>query len=340
MGTDDSSKANPNPTTPTPTTMRRPNRPTFLSSLSFVQKYSLLTIILLIAFLFFVWTRNVNHHPKLWFNKISESFITSKKATLPVTNVNGACIRRRGHIEVMGVKMPYVEVGEKHYGHNTAIILLHGARYSSDTWENLGTLDVLSGPKCKRRVIALNVPGGVTPLLIPDYNTKNKQHDGVANDDYASFQNEDEQQQPSPLIELTWDAQQQVNTGNFFTNCSFELFGHHLVRPIVIAPSMSGQYVLPVVAYKPHYLKGFIGVAPYGYDAIPVHRFGASSQLPTLLMYGDRDEPLQSNGIKKLSRISGSKIQIVKNADHALYLDQPQVFHESVLQFVLKIDEE
>jgi pimeloyl-ACP methyl ester carboxylesterase len=51
-------------------------------------------------------------------------------------------------------KLHYLEAGSPS---GTAVLLLHGARFDSDTWLSLGTLDVLA--KAGFRAIALDLPG-------------------------------------------------------------------------------------------------------------------------------------------------------------------------------------
>jgi pimeloyl-ACP methyl ester carboxylesterase len=51
-------------------------------------------------------------------------------------------------------KLHYLEAGE---GSNGVVLLLHGARFSSETWRSLGTIDRLAGKGY--RVLALDLPG-------------------------------------------------------------------------------------------------------------------------------------------------------------------------------------
>lgn len=51
-------------------------------------------------------------------------------------------------------KLHYLEAGD---GSKRVVILLHGARFSSDTWRTLGTIDKLA--EAGYRVLALDLPG-------------------------------------------------------------------------------------------------------------------------------------------------------------------------------------
>lgn len=57
-------------------------------------------------------------------------------------------------LELSGKKLHYLEAGERGA---TTVLLLHGARYSSDTWRTLGTIDVLTDAGFY--VVALDLPG-------------------------------------------------------------------------------------------------------------------------------------------------------------------------------------
>ena len=53
-----------------------------------------------------------------------------------------------------GKKLHYLEAGEPG---RTTMLLLHGARFSSDTWRKLGTIDKLTD--AGYYVVALDLPG-------------------------------------------------------------------------------------------------------------------------------------------------------------------------------------
>jgi len=59
-----------------------------------------------------------------------------------------------GELVLSGKKLHYLEAGERG---GTTVLLLHGARFSSDTWRKLGTIDKLTG--AGYYVVALDLPG-------------------------------------------------------------------------------------------------------------------------------------------------------------------------------------
>ena len=214
------------------------------------------------------------------------------------------CGRRRGQVEVLGVPVSFVEVGHVgHYATHAPVVLLHGARFNAKTWEELGTLEALSGPACRRRVIAVDLPGG----------------------DNEAF--------------LTREASLATPTGDFLTNVTVALLGFEgAVRPVVVAPSMSGRYALPVLAWKPNAMRGFVAVAPVGFNDVPAWRLGAAADVPTLIIYGETDEEIGEPGARVLRKVPGSVIHVVQHAGHAVYMDNPLEFHRTVVRHLQRID--
>lgn len=70
----------------------------------------------------------------------------------PIGDASAAISERT--LELSGKKLHYLEAGERG---GTTMLLLHGARYSSDTWRTLGTIDILTG--AGYYVVALDLPG-------------------------------------------------------------------------------------------------------------------------------------------------------------------------------------
>jgi abhydrolase domain-containing protein 14 len=63
--------------------------------------------------------------------------------------------------------------------------------------------------------------------------------------------------------------------------------GLKLGYPIVISPSMSGRYSLPLVSQNPEKLGGFVAVAPVGIPKFLGQLTGI--KLPTLAIWGSND---------------------------------------------------
>ena len=218
-------------------------------------------------------------------------------------DVDDPCARRRGKIALLSMEVPYVEVGQFHYGHNVPVLLLHGASYSAETWERLGTLEALSGPGCRRRVTALDLPGG-------------------AADTYMSPEGE-----------------RATHSGELLTHLTTRLYAHHVVRPAIVTPSMAGKYVMPLARAFPSRLKALVAVAPVGTDFVPRYRLAAMGTVKTLVVWGENDRSgLAEPSAKRLLQIPGSKQHVIRGAGHACYLDEPEEFHRVVREFLEDVD--
>ncbi|MEM7582149.1 MAG: alpha/beta fold hydrolase [Acidobacteriota bacterium] len=167
-----------------------------------------------------------------------------------------------------------------------SVLLLHGARFSSQTWRELGTLDFLA--RQGFRVVALDLPG---------------YGESEASDIPAD-------RLLSTLIPLMFDRQ-----------------------VVVVSPSMSGQFSLPLAARGSAYLAGFVPVAPGGIeqhlDALE------DSRVPTLIFWGSQDRVIPIKQGEQLNRVMpNSRLVVIDGAQHPCYLDQPFEFHRELLQFL------
>ena len=59
-----------------------------------------------------------------------------------------------------------------------------------------------------------------------------------------------------------------------------------------------------------------------------------SVSVPTLIVYGELDKGLGERGARLLSNIPHSKTVVIPGGKHPCYLDNPDLFHSSILQFM------
>ncbi len=109
-----------------------------------------------------------------------------------------------------------------------------------------------------------------------------------------------------------------------------------LDRPVIVSPSMSGRLSLPLLTASPDRLSGFVAVAPV---AIPEYRDRlAGVMVPVLAIWGQQDHivPLAHADLLVAEAPQARKV-VLPDAKHAAYLDDPDGFHEALLQFLAEI---
>jgi alpha-beta hydrolase superfamily lysophospholipase len=189
-------------------------------------------------------------------------------------------------IKIQGSRLHLLTAGDPR---GAAVLLLHGGRFSSETWRELGTIELLA--RRGYHVLALDLPGF----------GKSEETTIPAGDVLAA------------VLPLLSD------------------------RPaVVVSPSMSGRFSLPLVVGRPSYVAGFVPVAPVG---IPEHleRLRGSS-VPTLIFWGDKDDVIPLRQAESLAKaMPNSRKVVLEGAGHPCYLDQPIEFHRELLQFLASL---
>ncbi len=106
-----------------------------------------------------------------------------------------------------------------------------------------------------------------------------------------------------------------------------------LGQPILVSPSMSGIYSLPIVVAHPDKLTGFVPIAPVGIPTYEKQLQG--NPLPTLAVWGSNDQIVPVKQAEKLCQLlpNAQKI-ILANAGHACYMRATADFHAHLLRFV------
>jgi pimeloyl-ACP methyl ester carboxylesterase len=107
----------------------------------------------------------------------------------------------------------------------------------------------------------------------------------------------------------------------------------NLQPPVLVSPSMSGGYSLPLVAQHPEKLKGFVPVAPVSLPSFEQQLGGI--ELPTLAIWGSNDQIVPVTWAERLCHwLPNAHKVILENAGHACYMRATAEFHQHLLQFV------
>jgi abhydrolase domain-containing protein 14 len=110
-----------------------------------------------------------------------------------------------------------------------------------------------------------------------------------------------------------------------------------LKKPVVLFPSMSGDFVWPFVTAHREEVAGLVAVAPVGIDEWAEKIRGLD--VPALLLWGERDKvvPLEQS-VKLEKLLPKSTRHVIPDADHPCYVDAPDEFHRALLDFLKKLD--
>ncbi|XP_027692838.1 protein ABHD14B [Vombatus ursinus] len=141
-----------------------------------------------------------------------------------------------GTISVQGQKLFYREArpGSGQTPRGLSVLLLHGIRFSSDTWLKLGTLDKLA--QAGYRAVGIDLPG------------LGHSKEAVA---------------PTPIGELAPSS---------FLQAVLEAL--ELGSTALVSPSLSGMYSLPFLTAPGSHLCGYVPIAPICTDKVSPADYG------------------------------------------------------------------
>lgn len=106
-----------------------------------------------------------------------------------------------------------------------------------------------------------------------------------------------------------------------------------LAQPVVVAPSMSGRYVFPLLVAEPEVLGGVVLVAPAG---IRTYRAVVGDlRLPVFLIWGEKDAAVPvAESYLLTARWPQAQRLVLEGAGHAAYLDRPEEFNTALVTFL------
>lgn len=190
-------------------------------------------------------------------------------------------------VSVGGAKVHYLVAGK---ADGLPVVLLHGASFSAQTWQDIGTIDALAG--AGYRAIAVDLPG--------------------------FGKSESGGEDPKKWLGELFDALA-------------------IAKPVVVSPSMSGRYSLPLVTGQPDRVKAFVAVAPV---AIMQYKDQlARITAAVLAVWGEHDRliPQAEADLLVSSAKHGRKV-IIPGGSHAPYMSDPAVWHRVLLEFLEELE--
>ncbi|XP_043219575.1 protein ABHD14B-like [Amphibalanus amphitrite] len=203
-----------------------------------------------------------------------------------------------GVIAVQGVDVFYAAaLPEQSSVDDITFLLLHGAKYSSQTWQDIKTLRTLAA--LGYNAVAIDLPG---------------------------FSNS----------RSTGRLPGSLSKAEFLESVRYELgLGDQVV---IVSPSASGEYSVPLLMQQPAWLVGYVPVAPVGTEKITPIK-ARTIRVPTAIIYGSRDRGLGESSLKALSQIKTATVGVIPNGSHAAYLDNPGLWHLMLHNFVQSLEQ-
>ncbi|XP_072026938.1 putative protein-lysine deacylase ABHD14B [Amphiura filiformis] len=111
----------------------------------------------------------------------------------------------------------------------------------------------------------------------------------------------------------------------------------HIKKAMVVSPSMSGEYSIPLLRYNPELFDGFVAVSPVNTESLSPDEY-KSIQVTTMILYGKNDKGIiGKTALKNLKDLPNHEIHKLSDARHACYMNNPKDFHHQLVFFAKRM---
>jgi abhydrolase domain-containing protein 14 len=107
-----------------------------------------------------------------------------------------------------------------------------------------------------------------------------------------------------------------------------------LEKPVIVTPSKSGEYVMPLMMSHPGMIGGFVAISPTDTSKYSRH-FYENLDVASLVVLGKEDESMLNwASLDSLEHLKIKRMFTIANATKECYVDRPSSFHKLLLNFL------
>ncbi|KAI0213246.1 Protein ABHD14B [Lamellibrachia satsuma] len=181
-----------------------------------------------------------------------------------------------------------------------SVLLLHGARFTSQNWHDIETLQLIGACGC--RAVAVDLPGWGKSIK----------------EDTKKL---DSRYKPVLLERLI---------------TTLKLGKPVLVSPSMSGSFAIPFLIGDNPAKCGDSLTAFVALAPVMTDTYP-HRMYHRCEIPALIVFGTKDETIGRTSVGNLRNMPSSKIFPMTKAGHACYIEQPDIWNRMLYNFLMAL---
>lgn len=186
------------------------------------------------------------------------------------------------------------DYGTASFSQKPDILLLHGAAFTSLTWQSINTLNALQDAGFRAVAVDLPAYGESPSIQIPPME--------------------------SPLFLRTLHETFAMKS---FILISPSMSGRYAI-PYIFSKQRTNDYKI----------KGWVPVAPVSIRDHSEDEYASLSYLKTWIVYGDKDSSGRAQSLQYLSKIPDSSIFGMENAEHPCYMTDPELWNKKLVEFL------